>query len=179
MIIWWDRIKIIMSVSKNICTEFSNAFHSLSCWKWILVSFFLISSFICVGNLQHFCVVPRCINTKIMIIYIYIVMNMYDYCGFRVSWFIYTTITMVLQLFTINEYRFIVPCWCTPSLLLKSSLVSTVLRVRDVLDHCPYFTEVRCHALHNWQASLSCLLVALKFTAICHLHYVVYFWLAG
>jgi hypothetical protein len=55
----------------------------------------------------------------------YIVTNKSVYCGFPVRWFIYTAITLVVQLFTISEYRIIVHCWCRFDALPKCSMVAS------------------------------------------------------
>jgi len=52
------------------------------------------------------------------------VTNRSVYCGFVLTWFTYTTVTTVLQLFTISEYRFTVHCQCILSLLLKRSVIA-------------------------------------------------------
>jgi hypothetical protein len=55
----------------------------------------------------------------------YIVTNKSVYCGFPVRWFIYTAINLVVQLFTISEYRIIVHCWCRFDALPKRSMVAS------------------------------------------------------
>jgi hypothetical protein len=53
------------------------------------------------------------------------VTNMSAYHGFPLRWFIYTTISTAMQLFTISVYGFTVHCLCRHNTLIKRSVVDS------------------------------------------------------
>jgi hypothetical protein len=73
-------------------------------------------------NLVHFPLITECnllCSVSLRSSSFDIVTNKSDYRGFPPIWFIYSTVTMVLQLFTIGGYRFTIHCQCRLTLLLK------------------------------------------------------------